>query len=798
MHWNYFVNRPTGVKIAIGMVLLVVLAGAVGGVGLYGTFRLGDTIDLTENSARILVHVNGAGTAVDSFLETGDPSKIESAKSFLSESLSTLDLLGEGDPVLVRTREAIDNFDLAVDKLVTATDVIKSAGSSQRASLAALDASAQMTLSEAQNKSVAAEEAATSANDLVQKIREMMLSSGVIQANGYRANNQLLQARETGNSKLIRQAKIGIAGMAKHVQAIAESDNTQLEKVRSSLTSSYEQLTSLAAQLDPLIADPDVNPISSSLQLIDDISKELDKVADVATRSYFDFNKVLSEAETNVRRADFVRQEAEFAASTGNTVSLMTKRLEAATSEFELKHTDENLAKVSGILNEAEEIGQTLSRAGANDVAELFAGYDKSFISFADATRNLDAALTEVRESSIAATGSISSLIARQAELSRLDRRNAVWAVVAGLIIALLAAGLVAVVLTRLIGRPIAGLTSSMLRLADGDTGIELAKSKRRDEIGRMMDAVLVFRDNALERDRLAEIQREEEAAQTRRNEYISELIANFRQDVEERVAAVNANAEEMENTAANLAMVSDGAMGHAGQVNQATGDSLQSVTTVASAAEELTASIAEIGRQAESAKGVVTAASAAASSMSGRIEELLQSANRIGDVVELIKEIAEQTDLLALNATIEAARGGEAGKGFAVVAAEVKSLASQTAGASGEIVEQVAAIQAATRYAVDSIREIADTMQEANEVTATIASAVIEQESATSEISNSAHTAAQGSRGAAKEIEELLEAVRTTASAADDVLRSSRDVNGHSQKLRESIETFLENVGRN
>ena len=122
------------------------------------------------------------------------------------------------------------------------------------------------------------------------------------------------------------------------------------------------------------------------------------------------------------------------------------------------------------------------------------------------------------------------------------------------------------------------------------------------------------------------------------------------------------------------------------------------------------------------------------------RSKALAEAAQKIGDVVGLIHDIAGQTNLLALNATIEAARAGEAGKGFAVVASEVKHLASQTAKATEEIRAQIAAIQARPADAVGAIRGIGGTIRQMNEIATTIAAAVEEQGAATAEISRKSH----------------------------------------------------------
>jgi methyl-accepting chemotaxis protein len=220
-----------------------------------------------------------------------------------------------------------------------------------------------------------------------------------------------------------------------------------------------------------------------------------------------------------------------------------------------------------------------------------------------------------------------------------------------------------------------------------------------------------------------------------------------------------------------------------------------RSVQAVASAAEELSVAIGDINEQVSRATSIVATATSDAEATNGEIEKLAHSAQEIGAVVELIRSIADQTNLLALNATIEAARAGEAGKGFAVVASEVKSLATQTARATEQISQQIAAVQASSTGAVEAIARIASRMQDVNGFTAAIASAIQQQGIATNEISGSVAVAAQGTDGVTSTLRRVAQSAEETAASAKLVLSASDTLETASSDLKGEVERFLAKV---
>jgi methyl-accepting chemotaxis protein len=212
----------------------------------------------------------------------------------------------------------------------------------------------------------------------------------------------------------------------------------------------------------------------------------------------------------------------------------------------------------------------------------------------------------------------------------------------------------------------------------------------------------------------------------------------------------------------------------------------------VATATEELSTSVDEIGRRVRESSQIAEAAVLQARQTDGRIGKLSRAAQEIGDVVKLITAIAEQTNLLALNATIEAARAGEAGRGFAVVASEVKSLASQTAKATDEISSHILGMQDATQESVAAIKEIGGTIAQISSIASTIASAVEQQSSATQEI---ARSVAQGTHQAAANIMKVNRGATETGSASEEVLNSAKTLSTESTRLREELDRFMENI---
>jgi methyl-accepting chemotaxis protein len=393
------------------------------------------------------------------------------------------------------------------------------------------------------------------------------------------------------------------------------------------------------------------------------------------------------------------------------------------------------------------------------------------------------------------------------------QKRTEYYMLLIGALVLVLVVGGFATAIAFGISRPVNYLTGTMERLAGGKLDVEIRFVDRVDEIGGMARAVEIFKEQGIakiqleedeaksrqeRRDREKLDREQEEAARIEQQAHVArveDLTTGFEASVDEVLGIVSSSTTQVESSARSMNNIASTTLEHSITVASAAEEASASVQTVAAAAEELTASISEISRQVHQSTAVAQTAVEAADSTNVTIRNLADSAQKVGDVVNLINDIASQTGLLALNATIEAARAGEAGKGFAVVASEVKELASQTAKATDEIAQQVSSIQNATDEAVEAIGGITNTIGEMSEIATAIASAVEEQGAATNEISRNVLEAASGTEEVSASIIDVKNGSEETGAASNEVLTASVELAERFEALQSDVTRFLTDI---
>lgn len=438
-------------------------------------------------------------------------------------------------------------------------------------------------------------------------------------------------------------------------------------------------------------------------------------------------------------------------------------------------------------------------------VGERIAAYHAGFLAYAEQASAFGAAVSRLSEiygtvepmfdqvlafAAAGRAGLDEQMLLRQKEISLLFAAVTGTTVVFALVLGL--------VISASVSRPLNVLTALMGRLAKGETNDAVPDYPLRTELGMMAATLRIFRENLIRNRELeAEQKRAEAAANTAaaRKELMQRLARDFETSVGEIVGIVSAASTELSATAGAMSTVSANANERAVTVSAAAEQASSNVQMVASATEEMAASVAEINVQVERASNVARKASTNIAQSATEMSTLAERADRIGQVVSMISAIAQQTNLLALNATIESARAGEAGRGFAVVASEVKQLANQTGEATKDIVQLVEAIQGGTRNAVDSINGIGGVIRELDEMASAIAAAVSEQGATTREVARNIAEAATGAQSVSQNMVAVTSASQEAQAASSQLYSSAESLSAQSARLRSEVSRFLETI---
>jgi len=540
------------------------------------------------------------------------------------------------------------------------------------------------------------------------------------------------------------------------------------------------------------------------LESEDGLMKILEKLSPVLTTSVNHEDATIDQLLMIKQMAWLLRNTAgEYSVIVGNVISsgkvppetqlAFTKFIggtEAAWNAIELAATGMQLpAALSAAMNETKSVYFDPQYAATRDgiVAAVAKGEKPPMTAnqwspfsvgkMATAIKLADAALAAAKDHAAAQrAGALQSLLVQMALL----------------IAAIVLTGAAMLAVSRRVITPLHRIRDAMLKVAGGDLAVDSGYLDRHDEIGSLAGALETFKQQAIDKLKIEEQERERNAGAAARQRAIETYVGEFEGVVRKSLGELSEASGEMRKTSGDLSAVSRQTNQRVEIAGKASNEASSSVDSVAAAAEELSASINDISQQAAHAAGIASRAVNQARETDGTVQGLAQSAGRIGEVVGLINTIAAQTNLLALNATIEAARAGEAGRGFAVVASEVKSLASQTAKATEEISEQISDIQRVAGEAISAIQAIGGIIGEVNEVATAIAAAVQEQGAATQEITRSTQYAAQGTKNVSDNITGVKADADTAAGAAENVKQASETLETQSRQLGQQVSDFL------
>jgi methyl-accepting chemotaxis protein len=346
---------------------------------------------------------------------------------------------------------------------------------------------------------------------------------------------------------------------------------------------------------------------------------------------------------------------------------------------------------------------------------------------------------------------------------------------------------------TRAIVKPILELTEVIRLIASGETDVSIPGLDRRDEIVVIAEATRLCRDGMVSAAQLtAERESERRKARKKRREIVEALAERFQASAGELVSTLLSAAATLKSNAETMARATESTGKSALEVKLVSEQAFRNVSDVAQATEELSISIGEIDKKFDRSATISESAVAGARRTDAAVVALVTDADKVGEVVQLIKRVAAQTNLLALNATIEAARAGAAGKGFSVVANEVKALAAQTAKATEEIGARVSQIQATVRNSAGELRNIAGTIVQMQSIAGEIGESVQQQTTATHEIARNAQLVANSTREVTRTVVAIEEASNRSGDVASQVLEAAVVLSRHADKLATEVGQFI------
>jgi len=800
------IDLKLGFKVASGFFAVLLLTVVVGGVGFLATRNLSSSFDIADHASKVAQKVQSTSLKREDYLNapTAELSQaVLTDLASLDASLRDLEKevagVAEAEQQVKGAEEAVLKYTATFEEVVAQTDQQAERLATLQKSTSDLEALAVKIIDAvlAEEKKVSAE--AFAANGRLDDVNQL-------QRNVFGLKDEVVQIRFhylEGSGNI--EGENLTQSIAVSDDLVAETKQMKYKRIEGIERKTVGKLATQAVELKNALENMTKDlGFSEAYEARLAVGKAIDGMNALTQEILGQVTPVVSKAKTDALTASTrlasIREIADNATRL-NQLALAARSetlyLFGGFGATDTARVEDKIASLAQLEEKMVTFAKVLPSAAEaiEAIPVSVVSLDKSFKEMQSAKADLQAKRQELDSLTRKVSADIAAISNTQSQVSKVAARSAETQIAITILLAILGGAGLAFVLNMAITRPIRTITGVMNRLAKGEYDVEIPGIDRGDEVGDMSRTVQIFRDNGIERAQLQQQNAREEAARQERQARIDRLIDGFRATAEEALGSVGSTAHSLDSTAQALTEIARDSAGYASQTQASSNETTNNVQTVASAAEELAASIGEISRQVAQTTDIVDRATTGTRETNQKVEGLAEAATKIGEVVTLIQAIAEQTNLLALNATIEAARAGEAGKGFAVVAAEVKELATQTSKATEEISSQIAEIQNATKESVVAIGDIAETMTEVNSYTTAIAAAVDQQGAATAEISQNVQRAAEGTGAVSSSMTQLSQAVDQTSSSADMVLSASGELTEKTDHLKSEVERFLSEV---
>ncbi|MDE2030310.1 MAG: HAMP domain-containing protein [Alphaproteobacteria bacterium] len=587
------------------------------------------------------------------------------------------------------------------------------------------------------------------------------LQQGLVAATDPNGTPQAMQKAASAIAT-VQQQDGNVLGLEKKAQVAEDALNAGK---KADAISALSDAIGVASDNSNITLDPDTDAYYVGDMLVNQGPGILVKTAGLAAAAHD-----LIAQKTDVEKMAFAVAHDELLGAGGNFASDMGKAIKG-NSDGKLEG---NIA-VSG--NAVTEVGKIIEAANDGNYAAIGSIAPGVISAISTAFPNLDAEMIRLLEARI--HGFRSTLFDR----------------IGVALLFILFGGAAFFFIVRSITRPVAEVVKAMGQITAGNLDVTVPSSDRHDEIGKLIQATESFYDATRKAAEAKAAEEKRTAEERRRAAKLVELNQGFSASVKQTMGGLGGSVTSVDGAATAIADGAQSAAQQAAAIAAAAQQASSNVQTVAAASEELTASIQEIAARIQEAGEITGKATKEAGDARTMVGDLSDAANKIGEVIDLITEIASQTNLLALNATIEAARAGEAGKGFAVVASEVKALANQTSRATEDISGHIHAIQEAVNKVIEAIKAIESTIGQVNSVSATIASAIEEQSAATQEISRNVQEAATGTSDVTANVTRVASMIEQTRNGSVEVLTAVKLLQQESSKLGEDINKYISDV---